>query len=105
MEAKRETKRIIDELALCNALDALQPSQQDARKRAFKKAYPRIVTKLAEGITEGDIIKTLLEQGVLRSRNTYIKWMAEMKATERTDTKEPSVVRDAMQRANTGRQV
>ncbi|AXW09985.1 hypothetical protein CJO90_05585 [Ralstonia solanacearum] len=105
MEAKTETKCVIDELALFNALEALQPSQQDAQKRAFKKAYPRILSKLAEGIKDSDIIKTLSEQGVLRSRNTYVKWMAEMKATGEAGIKEPSVVRDAMQHAGAGHQV
>ncbi|MDR6474605.1 hypothetical protein J2778_002099 [Paraburkholderia graminis] len=104
MEAKTETDRVIDEQALFNALDALQLSRQDAQKRAFKKAYPRILNKLAEGIKETDIIKTLSEQGVLRSRNTYVKWMAEMRAKEETGIKEPSAVRDAMQRASAGRQ-
>lgn len=80
----------------------MQPSQQDAQKRAFRKAYPRILRKLAEGITESDIIKTLSEQGVLRSRNTYVKWMAEMEAKEDTGIKELSAVRDAMQRASAG---
>lgn len=105
MDATRETKRVIDELALFNALDALQPRQHDARKRAFKKAYPRILSKLAEGINETDIIKTMAEQGVLRSRNTYVKWMAELKAKEEAGIKERSAVRDAMQLASAERQL
>ncbi|PRX34228.1 hypothetical protein B0G75_102257 [Paraburkholderia sp. BL18I3N2] len=104
MEANAEIKCVIDELALFNALDALQPSRQEARKRAFKKAYPRILSKLTEGIKESDIIKTLSEQGVLRSRNTYVKWMAEMQAKGAASVKEPSAVRDAMQRTGAGRQ-
>lgn len=105
MEVKTKTKFAIDEMALFDALDALQPSQHDAQKRAFKNAYPRILSKLAEGIKESDIIKTLSEQGVLRSRNTFVKWMSEMKAKEGTTVKEQSAIRDAMQRASAGHQL
>lgn len=96
-------QQAICEQGLFDALEALCPSKQDQRKRAFEKVYPQILKKLSEGIKESDIIKVLSAQGILRSRNTYIKWMAEMAAKQATVT-EPSAVRNAMQRAGAGSQ-
>lgn len=92
----------IDEQGLLDALEALRPSKRDQQKRAFEKVYPQILKKLSEGIKESDIIKVLSVQGILRSRNTYAKWMAEMAA--QAALTEPSVVRHAMQRASAGSQ-
>lgn len=90
-------QRVIDEQALHDALEALRPRGLDQKKRAFEKAYPQILRKLSEGINEGAILKVLADQGILKSRNTYVKWMAEMKGRQApvTDT---SMLHDAMQR-------
>ncbi|AXV99843.1 hypothetical protein CJO81_03160 [Ralstonia solanacearum] len=95
-------QQTIDEQSLFDALEALRPSKHDQQKRAFEKVYPQILKKLSEGIKESDIIKVLSVQGILRSRNTYAKWMAEMAA--QAAVTEPSVVRHAMQRASAGSQ-
>ncbi|MGU7816992.1 hypothetical protein [Burkholderia sp. AW49-1] len=96
-------QQTIDEQSLFDALEALRPSKHDQQKRAFEKVYPQIMKKLSEGIKESDIIKVLSVQGILRSRNTYAKWMAEMAAKQAVVT-EPSAVRNAMLRADAGSQ-
>lgn len=96
MESGTGSEQEINEQALFDALDALQPSKLDRRKLAFEKAYTRILDKLAQGIKEGDIVKALSSQGVLKSRNTYVKWMSEMKAKQEADIKPASVVREAI---------
>lgn len=96
MELRTESDQEIHEQALFDALDALQPSKLDQRRLAFEKAYPRILDKLAQGIKEGDIVKVLSSQGILKSRNTYVKWMSEMKAKHHAGIKPPSPVRDVL---------
>ncbi|MGX5884906.1 hypothetical protein MJS38_29595, partial [Burkholderia gladioli] len=92
-------QQAIDEQGLLDALEALRPSKRDQQKRAFEKVYPQILKKLSEGIKESDIIKVLSVQGILRSRNTYAKWMAEM-AAQQTPVTEPSAIRNAIKRAD-----
>ncbi|CAJ0816878.1 hypothetical protein LMG19087_02906 [Ralstonia wenshanensis] len=92
-------QQAIDEQSLFDALEALRPSKHGQQKRAFEKVYPQILKKLSEGIKESDIIKVLSVQGILRSRNTYAKWMAEM-AANRAAVTEPSAVRHAIKRAD-----
>lgn len=104
MKTNAETTRAINEQALIEAIEALQPSRHNVQKSAFRKAYPLIMEKLSEGIKDSDIIKALAAQGILKSRNTYVKWMAEMEKAAQADVKEPSVVREAIKRVNEGLQ-
>lgn len=99
MKTTSEATYSIDEQGLRRAIEVLQPSRQDVQKSAFKKVYPLILDKLAEGVKDSDIIKALAQQDIVKSRNTYVKWMAEMKCTADADVKPPSHIRDAMQRA------
>ncbi|WP_414444643.1 hypothetical protein [Burkholderia sp. 22PA0106] len=92
-------QQAIDEQSLFDALEALRPSDLDQRKQKFEKAYPYILKKLSEGIKDSDIIKLLSARGILRSRNTYTKWMDEIKAKQAPVTA-PSQVRQAMERMN-----
>lgn len=97
MKTTIETTCAIDEQGLRQAIEALQPSRLDMQKRAFKKFYPLILDKLAEGVKDSDIIKALAQQGIVRSRNTYVKWMAEMRQAAEPDAKHSSAIQDAMQ--------
>lgn len=97
MNTIAETTKIINVQAALRAIDALEPSRQDVQKSAFKEAYPLILKKLKEGIKGSDIIKVLAVQGILKSRNTYIKWMAEMENEVKTGVKGPSAVHVALQ--------
>lgn len=83
---------------LMSALDALQPDVKDQRRAVFREAYPGIVKKLQSGVKESKIIELLAQQGILKSRATFAKWMEEMgrgqkeRSAERQD---PSAVREA----------
>lgn len=77
-----ETPRLIDVQALKAELEAIQPDLADQRKAAFRQVYPSIVEKMKVGVKEGKLVELLARQGILKSRATLKKWMAELQECE-----------------------
>lgn len=82
MGSRIESSQLIDVQALKAELEAIQPDLADQRKTAFRQVYPSIVEKMKVGVKEGKLVELLARQGILKSRATLKKWMAELQERE-----------------------
>lgn len=89
--------QLIDVQALKAELEAIQPDLADQRKTAFRQVYPSIVEKMKVGVKEGKLVELLARQGILKSRATLKKWMAELQ--EREEETRTSQMRQSLQDA------